>query len=98
MYYHKGSKKIDAELTPCIRTDRDNAKSKGGIRFDDSVKGNSNMKRSFTEVRWRSPVSVESILQHKPATQTPPDEYPGQNSRGSHGQPMCHVRSIKKSL
>lgn len=56
------------------------------------------MKRSFTEVRLRSSVSVESILQHKPATETPPDEYPGQNTRGSHGQPMCHVRSVKKSL
>lgn len=98
MYYHKGSQRIDAELAPCIRTDRSVAKSKGGIRFDESVQGNSLMERSFTEVQLRAAVSMEAILQHKPATETPLHEYPGQNSRGSHGQPMSHVRSMKKSL
>jgi hypothetical protein len=98
MYYHKGGQRIDTELTPCIRTDRSIAKSKGGIRFDESVQGNSLMERSFTEVRLRAAVSMEAILKHKPATETPPHEHLGQNSRGSHGQPMRHVRSMKKSL
>lgn len=98
MYYHKGSQRIDAELTSCIRTDRSIAKSKGGIRFDDSVQGNSLMERSFTEVRLGVAVSMEAILQHKPATETPPHEYLGQNSRGSHRQPISQVRSMKKSF
>lgn len=90
-YYHvvKESARIDAELTPCIKTDRSNAKSKGGIRFDDSVHGDSsNIKSSFKDAHLRGAVSMESIFLKKPATETPPNVYPRQNSRGSHGQSM----------